>query len=127
MIETAANLRFSAKTDQRMQLLMDRNNEGHLTPPERDELDALVELSETISLIRAQALHVLDRIPPCQAGWRHATFIGRNRHSPFPTPDSLGRQADGSPVYNPLNANPSPPTPPARKSRRKIERNAVDN
>jgi len=40
---------------------MDRNTEGQLSVSEREELEALVELSETISLLRVQALHVLGR------------------------------------------------------------------
>jgi hypothetical protein len=46
-----------------MQELMDRNTDGTLTPAERADLEALVELSETIALIRAQALHVLGQTP----------------------------------------------------------------
>ena len=40
---------------------MDRNMEGQLSEAEREELEALVELSETISLLRVQALRVLGR------------------------------------------------------------------
>jgi hypothetical protein len=46
-----------------LQDLMDRNNNGSLTAEERDDLEALVELSETIAIVRAQALHVLGRTP----------------------------------------------------------------
>jgi hypothetical protein len=42
---------------------MDRNNEGELSPPEREELEALVELSERLSLVRAEALQLLGRGP----------------------------------------------------------------
>ena len=42
---------------------MDRNNEGLLTESERAELEALVELSERLSLVRAGALHLLGRPP----------------------------------------------------------------
>lgn len=42
---------------------MDRNTDGGLTAAEREELEALVELSETLSLVRAQALDVLGRQP----------------------------------------------------------------
>lgn len=42
---------------------MDRNNEGCLADSERKELEALVELSERLSLIRAQALHLLGKKP----------------------------------------------------------------
>jgi hypothetical protein len=63
LVEAMAELRFPPKTDQRLQRLMDRNTEGRLTRPEREELEALVELSEQISLLRAQALRVLGRKP----------------------------------------------------------------
>ena len=39
------------------------NNDGALTPSEREDLKAFVELSETISLIRSQALRLLGRKP----------------------------------------------------------------
>jgi hypothetical protein len=42
---------------------MDRNTNGELTPEEEEELEALVELSETIALVRAQALRLLGRKP----------------------------------------------------------------
>jgi hypothetical protein len=42
---------------------MDRNTEGALTPEERQDLEVLVELSETHSLVRAQALRLLGRTP----------------------------------------------------------------
>jgi hypothetical protein len=42
---------------------MDRNNEGQLTPPERTEMEALIEVSETMSILRAEALHLLGRRP----------------------------------------------------------------
>jgi hypothetical protein len=60
-IEAVGNLRFPAKADQRMQDLMDRNNEGQLAGFERDELEALAELSEQVSLVRAEALQILSR------------------------------------------------------------------
>lgn len=46
-----------------MQVLMDRNTEGLLTPEEREELESLVEWSETVSLLRAQALQLLGKRP----------------------------------------------------------------
>ncbi len=64
LVEAVAALRLPPRTDDRMQELMDRNTNGALTPAERDDLEALVELSETIALIRAQALHVLGQTPP---------------------------------------------------------------
>jgi hypothetical protein len=62
-VETVGNLRLPPKADQRLQELMDRNNEGLLTEAERADLESLVELSERISLVRAEALHLLGRKP----------------------------------------------------------------
>jgi hypothetical protein len=42
---------------------MDRNNEGHLQESEKEELEALVELSEQMSLVRAEALQILGKRP----------------------------------------------------------------
>jgi hypothetical protein len=42
---------------------MDRNNEGLLHGSETAELEALVELSEQISLVRAEALQILGKQP----------------------------------------------------------------
>ncbi len=47
-VETVGNLRLPPKTDQRLQELMDRNNEGQLTGSEQADLEALVELSERL-------------------------------------------------------------------------------
>jgi hypothetical protein len=63
MIESVASLHFPPKADRLLQELMDRNTNGELTPNEREELASLVELSETMALIRAQALHLLGRTP----------------------------------------------------------------
>jgi hypothetical protein len=63
MIESLAAMRLPAKTDRRLQQLMDRNTNGLLTPTEREDLEALVEWSETISLVRAQSMHLLGRKP----------------------------------------------------------------
>ena len=62
-IESVGQLRLPSKTDRRLLQLMDRNNEGQLSPVERDELESLVELSEWISLVRAEALQLLGRAP----------------------------------------------------------------
>lgn len=62
-VESVSELRLPAKTDRRMQELMDRNTEGQLTEQERADLESLVELSETLSLVRAEALHLLGRTP----------------------------------------------------------------
>ena len=63
LMEAVAALRLPAKADQRLQALMDRNTNGTLTEEERQDLEALVEWSETISLVRAKALHLLGRKP----------------------------------------------------------------
>jgi hypothetical protein len=62
-VETVGALRLPLKADLRLQDLMDRNNEGNLSATEREELEALVELSERLSLIRAEALQLLGRGP----------------------------------------------------------------
>ncbi len=62
-IETIGELRLPTKADVRLQELMDRNNEGAITTPERGELEALVELSERLSLVCAEALQLLGRGP----------------------------------------------------------------
>lgn len=61
LVTSVADLRFPPKIDTHLQALMDRNTEGQLSEAEREELEALVELSETISLLRVQALRVLGR------------------------------------------------------------------
>jgi hypothetical protein len=58
-IASVSELRFPPSTDHRLQILMDRNNEGLLTPDEQQQLKALVDLSEELSLVRAQALSLL--------------------------------------------------------------------
>jgi hypothetical protein len=63
LVESVAGMRFPAKTDARMQFLMDRNTNGQLTPSEREELESPVELSESLALVRAQALRLLGRSP----------------------------------------------------------------
>jgi hypothetical protein len=63
LMEELVDLRFPPKTDARLQVLMDRNNEGQLTSEEREELEYLVELNEKITLVRARALRVLGRTP----------------------------------------------------------------
>jgi hypothetical protein len=63
MVESVAALRLPAVSDRRMRILMDRNNDGALSAEEHDELESLVELSEAISLVRADALELLGRAP----------------------------------------------------------------
>ena len=62
-VESITMLRLPAHADQRLQDLMQRNNEGKLTEQERADLEALAELSERLSLVRAEALHLLGRKP----------------------------------------------------------------
>jgi hypothetical protein len=62
-VESLSQLHFPPQTDSRLQELMDRNNQGKLSADERHELASLVELSETLSLIRARALASLGRKP----------------------------------------------------------------
>lgn len=62
-VESVSRLRLPAKTDRRLQELMERNNEGALSAPEFAEMESLVELSETMSLVRAEALHLLGHQP----------------------------------------------------------------
>jgi hypothetical protein len=62
-VATIGELRLPSKSDVRLQQLMDRNNEGEITSSEREELESLVELSERLSLVRAEALHLLGREP----------------------------------------------------------------
>lgn len=62
-VESVTALKFPESTDRRLQELMDLNNEGRLTPTEKTELEALVEMSEELSLVRAQAFRLLDCKP----------------------------------------------------------------
>jgi hypothetical protein len=62
-VETIGDLRLPPKADERLQELMDRNNDGLLSETERADLESLVELSERLSLVRAEALHLLGRKP----------------------------------------------------------------
>jgi hypothetical protein len=63
LVEAMASLRFSPRADRQLQRLMDRNTEGLLSPDEREQLETLVELSESLSLLRAQAIQLLNRQP----------------------------------------------------------------
>jgi hypothetical protein len=62
-VERVSQLRLPARSDRRLRWLMDRNNEGQLAPGERAELESLVELSESLSLVRAKAFQLLGRQP----------------------------------------------------------------
>ena len=63
LMEDLVSWRFPPKTDKRLQDLMDLNNDGRLNASERAELESLVEMSESISLMRAKALRFLGRKP----------------------------------------------------------------
>lgn len=62
-VKAVGNLHFPSKADRRLQELMDRNTQGLLKPSEREELEALVELSEQLSLVRGEALQILGQQP----------------------------------------------------------------
>ena len=63
LMEAVAHLRLPPRADRQLQELMNANNNGALTDLERDQLAALVEWSETVSLLRARALHILGEQP----------------------------------------------------------------
>lgn len=60
-VASVGRLSLPKKSARRLQILMVRNNDGLLTLAERRELTALVEWSESVSLIRAQALQLLGK------------------------------------------------------------------
>lgn len=62
-VESITMLRLPEHADRRLQELMDRNNEGRLSDQEQADLAVLAELSEQLSLVRAEALHLLRRKP----------------------------------------------------------------
>lgn len=62
-VESVGDLKLPARADLRLQELMDRNTEGQLNREEWAELETLVELSESLSLVRGTALHLLGRKP----------------------------------------------------------------
>jgi hypothetical protein len=62
-VQLVSDLKLPPKADSRLQRLMDRNTEGQLSAEETADLEELVELSEAISLVRAEALHLLGRNP----------------------------------------------------------------
>ena len=61
-IEEIANLEFPTVTQGKLRDLMERNNEGGLSDGERQDLQALVELSERLALIRGQAKVLLQSL-----------------------------------------------------------------
>ena len=62
-IKSVGKLHLPPRAGQRLQDLMDRNNEGLLNADEREELAALVEWSEQVSLVRGEALELLGARP----------------------------------------------------------------
>jgi hypothetical protein len=62
-MESVSSLRLPPKADKRLQELMDRNSDGTITKDELEQLEALVELSETIGILRGQAMVLLRRKP----------------------------------------------------------------
>lgn len=62
-VESITVLRLPEQADQQLQVLMDRNNEVLLSEQEQADLAALAELSERLSLVRAEALQLLGRKP----------------------------------------------------------------
>jgi hypothetical protein len=62
-VESVSKLRLPTRADRRLSELMDRNNEGQLNADELAELEALVEMSEELSLVRAEAIRLLGRKP----------------------------------------------------------------
>lgn len=63
LMKAIARLRLPPQADRHLQDLMDANNNGALTELQREALAELVEWSESISLLRARALHVLGEQP----------------------------------------------------------------
>lgn len=59
LLQSVAQLQVPASTNARLQRLMDANNERQLTREERQELAALVEWTEELSLLRSRASFVL--------------------------------------------------------------------
>lgn len=61
-VQSIAEFRFPPSLDQRLQELMDRNNDGLLSEQEYADLASLVELSQEIALLRAPAMRLLSNI-----------------------------------------------------------------
>jgi hypothetical protein len=58
-----AALQLPHVSDSRLQSLMDRNNDGQLGDEEKEELAALVELGECLSIASSTARFLLDNNP----------------------------------------------------------------
>ena len=62
-VKFVSGLQLPPQANERLQHLMHENTEGRLTEIEREELEVLIELSEQLSLVRAQALQLLGHRP----------------------------------------------------------------
>lgn len=62
LLEKVAGFSLPADVNLRLQFLMDQNNNGALSPEDREELAALAEMNETISLLRTKALRQLQSL-----------------------------------------------------------------
>lgn len=63
LMEAIADFHLPRSTDEHMQRLMDRNNDGELSIEETEELAALADLGTAISLLKAHAMRLLGRKP----------------------------------------------------------------
>ncbi len=54
---------FPSSVQAKLDKLMDKNNEGKLTPEEREEYSALVKLNELVAILKGQAQLLLRSIP----------------------------------------------------------------
>lgn len=63
LLKEVAHLRLPTQADERLQRLMDLNTNGALTASEQKELNSLVDWSESVSLLKGQALTVLGERP----------------------------------------------------------------
>lgn len=62
-VRSVGDFKLPPKIDRRLQELMDLSNEDRLGQRDREELESLVELSERLSLLRAEALLLLGSQP----------------------------------------------------------------
>jgi hypothetical protein len=62
-VSSVGDLTLPEWADRRLEALMDSNNEGALTAAEKEEMVSLIEWSESISLLRAEALQLLGKRP----------------------------------------------------------------
>jgi hypothetical protein len=55
LLEEVAQLEFPSTTQEALDRLMDKNNEGQLSEEERKELQALVDLNEKVAQLKGRA------------------------------------------------------------------------